>query len=184
MAIGLWIGIGVVAILIIMAIVYYNRFVVVENRIDNALSQIDVQLKRRADLIPDLVKTVKGYAKHEKEAIKEVTDSREKMMNADDRQGKMEADNQLQSALKSIFAIAENYPDLKANENFKELQNELTSTEDKIAYSRQFYNDTVLNYNNMIEKFPATIFAGVYGKQERDYLEIEESAKKKPNVSF
>lgn len=182
--IWLWVVLGIVGVLIIVFIVYYNRFVVLENRIDNALSQIDVQLKRRSDLIPNLIKTVKGYAKHEKEAINKVTDARKEMMGASGTQEKIQADNQLQSALKSIFAIAENYPDLKANENFKELQNELTTTEDKIAYSRQFYNDSVLEFNNMVEKFPGNVFAGIYGRSEKDYIEIESSERKKPEVNF
>ena len=127
---GMWILIGVLVAVAVVFFVYYNRFAVLSNRIDNSLSQIDVQLKRRADLIPNLIETVKGFAKHEKEAIKAVTDARKALVGAKSVEKKVAADRQLESALKSIFAIAEGYPDLKANQNFLELQRELTATED------------------------------------------------------
>ena len=148
------------------------------------MSQINVQLKRRADLIPNLIETVKGFAKHEKEAIKAVTEARKALLGAKGIEEKVKADNQLESALKTIFAIAEGYPDLKANQNFLELQRELTTTEDKVAYSRQFYNDSILAYNNMCQRFPANIFASIYGRKSRQYLQIAEAEKKLPKVSF
>jgi LemA protein len=152
----------VVAVILIIIAYYYNTIVVLSNRIDNAFSQIDVQLKRRNDLIPNLVSTVKGYAKHEKGAIDSVTKARENMMNAGNMADKMKASNQLSNALKSILALAENYPELKANQNFLHLQQELSDTESKIAYTRQFYNDSVLTYNNTVTTFPGVIFASIF----------------------
>ena len=163
---------------------YFNRFVLLGNRIDNSLAQINVQLKRRVDLIPNLIETVKGFAKHEKAAIKEVTDARKALVNATGVEEKVKADQGLEKALKTIFAIAEGYPDLKANTNFLELQRELAATEDKIAYSRQFYNDSILTYNNLCKTFPGVFFANLYGKRARKYLEIAESEKKKIDVKF
>src|SRR4030042_1589879 len=173
-----WIIIGVVAVIAIIFFYFFNRFAVLGNRIDNSLSQIDVQLKRRADLIPNLIETVKGYAKHEKGIIKEVTDARKALVSAGNIEAKVKANDQLQSALKKIFPLAENYPNLKANENFLELQRELATTEDKIAYSRQYYNDSILAYNDLCRTFPGTFFAGIYGKKKREYLQIAESEKK------
>lgn len=180
----LWLLIGLAVLFVIILISYFNRFAVLGNRIDNSLSQIDVQLKRRADLIPNLVETVKGYAKHEKGAIKEVTDARKALVSAEGIEKRVKANNQLQSALKTIFAIAENYPNLKANENFLELQRELTTTEDKISYSRQFYNDSILSYNTLCTTFPGTVFAGIFGKKSREYLQIAESERKPVKVEF
>lgn len=154
------------------------------NRIDNSLSQIDVQLKRRADLIPNLIETVKGFAKHEKEAIKAVTDARKALLSAKDVVGKVKADKQLESALKTIFAIAEGYPDLKANTNFLELQRELSSTEDRVAYSRQYYNDSILSFNNLCRTFPGVFFAGIFKKTPREYLQIAEAERKVVKVEF
>ncbi|MBS3094591.1 LemA family protein, partial [Candidatus Pacearchaeota archaeon] len=165
----LWILIGVLAIVVIIFFSYFNRFAVLSNRIDNSLSQIDVQLKRRADLIPNLIETVKGFAKHETAAIKAVTEARKALISAKGIEKKVKADNQLEGALKTIFAIAENYPDLKANTNFLELQRELSATEDKVAYSRQFYNDSILSYNNLCKTFPGIFFANLYGKKEKEY---------------
>lgn len=184
MIIGLWILIAIGALVIIIFASYYNRFIVLGNRIDNSLSQINVQLKRRADLIPNLINTVKGFAKHETAAIKAVTDARKVLMGAKGIEKKIKADNQLESALKTIFAIAEGYPDLKANTNFLELQRELTTTEDKVAYARQFYNDSILSYNNMCQQFPGVFFAGIYGKKPREYLKITEAEKKVVKVDF
>ena len=181
---ALWIIIVLIALIIIIFAGYYNRFIILGNRIDNSLSQINVQLKRRADLIPNLITTVKGFAKHEKEAIKAVTDARKALVGAKGIENKVKADNQLESALKTIFAIAEGYPDLKANQNFLELQRELTTTEDKVAYARQFYNDSILSYNNMCQRFPAVIFASLYGKKPRQYLQITEVEKKVVKVEF
>jgi LemA protein len=182
-----WLLIGLIGLIVIILIIfwsYFNRFATLGNRIDNSLSQIDVQLKRRADLIPNLIETVKGYAKHEKGIIKEVTDARTAMISAGNLEGKVKANDRLQTALKSIFALAENYPNLKANENFLQLQTELATTEDKIAYSRQYYNDSILAYNNLCKTFPGTFFAGIYGKKEREYLQITEAEKKNVEVKF
>ncbi len=184
LGIGLIVLIIVVVLLIIIMFSYYNRFVVLANRIQNSLAQINVQLKRRADLIPNLIETVKGFAKHEKAAIKAVTDARKALVGAEGIEKKVKANNQLESALKTIFAIAEGYPDLKANTNFLELQKELTATEDKVAYSRQFYNDSILAYNNMCEKFPGLIFAGIFGRKKKEFFKIEEVDKRLPKVSF
>ena len=180
LGIGLLLLIGLAGLLVIIFISYFNRFAVLGNRIDNSLSQIDVQLKRRADLIPNLVETVKGYAKHEKAAIKEVTDARKALVSATGVENKIKANNQLQSALKTIFAIAENYPDLKANTNFLELQRELTTTEDKISYARQYYNDSILSYNNLCTTFPGSIF----GRKPREYLKIAASERENVRVEF
>jgi len=181
---ALWIIIAIVVILAFVFFMYYNRFAVLSNRIDNSLSQIDVQLKRRADLIPNLLETVKGFAKHEKEAIKAVTEARKALVSAKDLVGKVKADRGLEGALGKLFAIAENYPDLKANTNFLELQRELSATEDKVAYSRQFYNDSILTYNNLCTTFPGAFFAKMYGRKEKEYLQIAEAEKKVVKVKF
>jgi LemA protein len=182
--IGLWIGIGIAVLLIIIFAGYYNRFTVLSNRIENSLGQINVQLKRRADLIPNLIETVKGFAKHEKDAIKSVTDARKALVGAKGIVDKVKADRTLESALGRLFAIAEGYPDLKANQNFLELQRELTSTEDKVAYSRQFYNDSILSYNNKCKTFPGNMFASIYGFKAKEYLQIAEAEKKVVKVDF
>ena len=177
----------IVLILVIVLLVflsYYNKIIRFENRIDNSWAQIDVQLKRRADLIPNLMETVKGYMKHEKEVLENVTKARSALMGAKSPQENIDADNMLTGALKSLFAVSENYPDLKANQNFMNLQDELTHTEDKIAYSRQHYNDTVLSFNNTIETFPGIIFAKRMGKKEREMLQIPEADRELPKVSF
>lgn len=184
MLIAFWILIILAVLLIFIFFGYFNKFAVLGNRIDNSLSQINVQLKRRVDLIPNLIETVKGFAKHEKAAIKTVTDARKALMNATGVEEKVKADQGLERALKTIFAIAEGYPDLKANTNFLELQRELAATEDKIAYSRQFYNDSILTYNNLCKTFPGVFFANLYGKRARKYLEIAESEKRKVDVKF
>jgi len=180
----LWILIIIVVLLIIIFANYYNRFVVLTNRIENSLGQIDVQLKRRADLIPNLVESVKGYVKHEKGAITAVTDARKALVGAKDLQGKVKANNVLEGALGKLFAIAEGYPDLKANTTFLELQRELTATEDRVAYSRQFYNDSILSYNNKCKTFPGNLFAGMYGFKEKEYIKIAEVEKKAVKVQF
>jgi len=179
-----WILIIIAIIIVFTFFIYYNRFVRLSNRIDNSLSQIDVQLKRRADLIPNLVESVKGFMKHEKAAIAAVTNARKALLGAKDIPGKVKANNQLESALKTIFAIAEGYPDLKANTNFLQLQNELTTTEDKVAYSRQFYNDSILAYNNSVKLMPGRFFAGMYGFKEKPYIQIAEAEKKPVKVNF
>ncbi|MEX0920033.1 MAG: LemA family protein [Candidatus Pacearchaeota archaeon] len=180
----LWWIIGIGILLVLIFIIYYNRFIVLENRIDNSLSQIDVQLKKRADLVPNLINSVKGYAKHEKGIMSEVTKARKAFMGAKTMQSKVEKGAELQNALKSILAVAENYPQLRANENFLHLQKELAAIEDKVAYARQHYNDSILIYNNLTKRFPGVMFAGIYGKSSKKYLEIPEEAKAVPNVEF
>lgn len=182
--IWLWVVAVLVALVVIAFIAYYNRFTVLENRIDNSLSQIDVQLKKRADLVPNLIETVKGYAKHEKSIMTEVTNARKALVSAKDISSKVKAGDQLQNALKSIFAIAENYPQLRANENFLHLQHELSAIEERVAYSRQYYNDSILSYNNSVETFPGVFFAKLYNKQERKMLQIAPKEREMPKVSF
>ena len=184
MLVIIWILIAVAAIIVLMFITYFNKFVILGNRIDNSLSQIDVQLKKRADLIPNLIETVKGYAKHEKGIMEKVTEARKAMMGAKDLVGRMKAGNVLESALGKLFAIAENYPQLKANENFLQLQSELSAIEDKIAYARQYYNDSTLSYNNSVQTFPGTLFASLFGKKQKEYLKMPEVQKAVPKVSF
>lgn len=174
----------IVLILVIYIIYQYNGLIRFRNRVKNAWSQIDVQLKRRADLIPNLVETVKGYAKHEKTVFENVTKARSSLMNAKTVQENAEANNMLTDSLKSLFAVAENYPELKASENFRQLQAQLSETEDKIAYSRQFYNDTVLMFNNKVQMFPSNILASLFHFTEAEYFEIAESDRAVPEVKF
>lgn len=184
------ITIGMILIVLIIVIVlliflsYFNRIIRLENRIDNSWAQIDVQLKRRADLIPNLMETVKGYMKHEREVLENVTKARSALMSAKTPQKNIEADNMLTGALKTLFAVAENYPNLKANENFIQLQDELSNTENKIAYARQHFNDSVLSFNNTIETFPGVVFARWMNKKEREMLQIPEAAREVPKVKF
>ena len=176
------IGIGAI---ILLGIVYiYNRLIVLRNRIDNAWSQIDVQLRRRYDLIPNLVEAVKGYAAHEKSTFEKVTEARASMASATTVAEQGQAQNMITQALKSLFAVAEAYPELKANENFKMLQEELSGTESKIAYARQFYNDTVMAYNTLIQSFPANTLAGMFGFTEREYFAMDEAAREPIKVQF
>jgi LemA protein len=179
-----WILIVVGIIVVIMFIYYYNRLVRLSNQVDNSLSQIDVQLKKRADLVPNLLSAVKGYMKHERAAISEVMEARKALVGAKSFEGKVKAGAQLESALKSIFAIAENYPQLKASENFMHLQQELATIEDKVAYARQFYNDGILDYNNTCTTFPGKMFASMYGKKEKPFLKITAEERAVPKVSF
>jgi LemA protein len=181
--------IGLIVLLIVVIILlwffsYYNRVIRYENRIDNAWAQIDVQLKRRADLIPNLMETVKGYMNHERGTLEAVTMARSAIITAKTPQESMDANNMLTGALKTLFAVAESYPDLKANQNFLQLQDELTHTEDKISYSRQHFNDSVLQFNNIIETFPGNIFANMMGKKTREMLQIPEASREVPKVSF
>lgn len=183
----LWIGIILLIIILFFVFVffgYYNRIIRLENRIDNSWAQIDVQLRRRADLIPNLMETVKGYMKHEREVLENVTKARSALMSAKSPQENINADNMLTGALKSLFAVAENYPDLKANQNFLNLQDELSNTENKIAYSRQHFNDSVLAFNNLIETIPGKWFAGMMNKKTREMLQIPEAAREVPQVKF
>jgi len=174
----------VLAVVLLFFAVKYNRFIVLRNRIDNAWAQIDVQLKRRYDLIPNLIETVKGYAKHEKKVFTEVTAARTAMMNATTLKEKAVANNQLTNTLKSLFAVAENYPKLEANQNFLMLQEELSGTESKIAYARQAYNDSVLSYNNGVEMFPGNIIAGMFNFKQREFFKTEGVEKAPVNVKF
>lgn len=180
----IWWIIGLAIFIALIFIFYYNRFIILENRIDNSLSQIDVQLKKRADLVPNLISSVKGYAKHEKGIMKDVTDARKAFMSAKTFEGKVKAGAELQNALRSILAIAENYPQLRANENFLQLQQELAAIEDKVAYSRQYYNDSILSYNNLTKKIPGALFASVYGKKAKKYFEIPAEERSVPKVNF
>lgn len=179
-----WIIIAIAALVVVIFFVYYNRFVRLSHQIDNSLAQISVQLKKRSDLIPNLLAAVKGYMKHEKKVITEVTNARKALLSATGVEDKMKAGNQLQSALKSIFAIAEGYPDLKANQNFLQLQQELSAIEDKVAYARQYYNDGIMSYNVMTNVVPGKWFASMYGFGKREYLKIPEAEKAVPKVEF
>lgn len=174
-----------IVIVVFVFISYFNKFVTLKNRIENSLAQINVQLKKRADLVPNLLESVKGYMKHEKSIILEVTKARKEMMAAGkDINKKVEANNKMESALKSIFALAENYPNLKANENFLQLQEEMSSIEDKVAYSRQYYNDNIMSFNTLTQKIPGMWFAKMYGFAGKKYLEIKESEKFVPKIKF
>jgi LemA protein len=180
----IWIIAGVAVILVLMFFMYYNKFAVLSNRIDNSLAQIDVQLKKRADLIPNLLETVKSYARYEKKVITEVTEARKALVGASDMKSKIKAGDRLQGALKTIFALSENYPNLKANENFLHLQQELSAIEDKVAYARQYYNDASLEYNNSVRVVPGKLFASMYGFKRKDYLQIKEEERAVPKVKF
>lgn len=173
----------ILGIIVLWIIIAYNMLVTLRNRIENSLSQIDVQLKRRYDLIPNLVETVKGYAKHEKSVFENVTKARSKLLTGDVNE-RIKADDQLTGALKSLFAVAENYPKLEASENFKMLQEELSGTESKIAYARQFYNDSILRLNETLQKFPTNIIAGMFSFKTKEYLKIEEKEAKAVKVKF
>ena len=179
-----WIILGVAAVLVLWVIAIYNGLIRLKNRVDEAWSDIDVQTKRRYDLIPNLVNTVKGYAAHEKEVFEKVTEARTRAMGAQSTADKAQAENMLSQTLKSLFAVAENYPDLKANENFLELQRELTDTEDKIQASRRFYNGNVRNFNIKIQVFPNNIFAGMLGFTSREFFEAEGGEKEAVKVEF
>lgn len=176
------IALAVIVVVFVWSI--YNGLVRARIRCREAWSGIDVQLKRRSSLIPNLVETVKGYAAHERETLENVTRARAMLDRAEGPRDAAQADNMLQAALRSLFAVAENYPDLKANENFLHLQRELTDTEDKIAYSRQFYNTNVANYNEKIQVFPNVILAGMFGFQPSEFYEAEEESRADVRVSF
>ena len=176
--------IAVVAIIVLFVINTYNTLVGLRNKVKDQWAQIDVQLKRRFDLIPNLVETVKGYAKHESDTLEAVVKARNTYLSASTPEAQMKADGELTQAITKLFALSEAYPELKANENFKQLQSELTSTEDKISYARQFYNDAVLNYKNKIEMFPSNIVAGMFNFKAEPFFEAEEAAKEVPKVQF
>jgi LemA protein len=176
----IWLIVAAVAILAIYVIYVFNRLVRTRNRVNNAWSQIDVQLRRRYDLIPNLVETVKGYASHERELFEEVTRARAQGQQASTVQDQASAENQLTFGLRRLIAVAENYPQLKANQNFLALQEELTSTESKIAFARQFYNDQVTILNNLVQSFPSNLVAGMFQFRTREFFEIEETAARGP----
>lgn len=188
MSLGIIIAVIVVVLLLLIVGAFaamYNGLVKSRNFVDNAWSQIDVQLKRRFDLIPNIVETVKGYASHEKETFENVTKARAAVMEAKTPHEVAEASNILTSTLKSLFAVAESYPDLKANTNFQDLQRQLKETEDKIAYARQFYNDTVTKYNNSIQTIPRNIVAKIAGFEKRELFEVTDSEERAaPQVKF
>ena len=169
-----------IGVLVIASVAFYNSLVNLRNRCENAWSQVDVQLRRRYDLIPNLVETVKGYAKHERETFQKVTEARNTAINAEGVKDQEKAENMLTGTLKSLFAVAENYPDLKANQNFLMLQEELAGTEGKIAYARQFYNDCVMKFNTKQQVFPTNMVANMFNFNERDYFEIEEPEARRP----
>ena len=180
----IWIVIGIVVLLVVVLVLIYNRLVRLRNRIDAAWSQIDVQLKRRYDLIPNLVETVKGYAAHERETLEAVIKARQQAVDARGIEDQAKAENFLTQTLRSLFAVAEAYPQLQANENFLALQEELTGTEGRIAFSRQFYNEQVLAYDNSIEVFPTNVIAGTFNFRPRAYFEAETASREPVNVDF
>ena len=185
MLIGLLVIIGIFVVLIMMVIGIYNGLVRLRNQVDNAWSQIDVQLKRRHDLIPNLVETAKGYMQHERGTFEAITEARSRAMGANNVADAAKAEGALTEALSKFMLVVENYPDLKANQNFLSLQETLTSTENKIAFARQGYNDQVLFYNNKIQMFPSNIIAGMFSFTKRDFFEIENEAEREvPKVSF
>ncbi len=180
----IWIILGVIVVIVALVFGIYNGLVTARNRVKEGWSGIDVQLKRRADLIPNLVETVKGYAKHEKDVFENVTKARSAMLGASSAKEAEAADNMLTGALKTLFAVAEAYPELKASDNFKQLQQELSDTETKVAASRQFYNANVLDYNTKIQTFPSMLIAGMFGFAPSDFFQATEEEKKAVTVKF
>src|SRR3712207_4573646 len=180
----LWVVLGIVVLLVLFLIWQYNSLVKLRNRIENAWAQIDVQLKRRYDLIPNLVETVKGYAAHERETLEAVIAARNRGIEASGPAEQAQAENVITGALRQLFALSEAYPDLKANQNFLNLQEELSGTESRIAYARQFYNDTVYRYNTKIQSFPSLVIAKRMGFREREYFEAGDDARGPVNVQF
>ncbi|MBQ3021155.1 MAG: LemA family protein [Bacilli bacterium] len=184
---GTIILIVVIAMVVLLVFWYfktYNALIELRNRKDDQFSQIDVQLKRRSDLIPNLVETVKGYAKHESDTLEEVIRARNEYNTARTNEDKMKASGEITQALNKLFALSEAYPDLKANTNFMSLQNDLKETEDKISVARQFYNDTVLTYNNKVETVPSNIVANIGGFKKSEFFQIDEASKEAPKVKF
>ncbi len=179
-----WIIVGIVVLLLVVILTIYNSLVKLRNRVDNAWGQVEVQLKRRYDLIPNLVETVKGYASHEKDTFEQVTQARAGAQAASGPAEQAGAENFLTSALRQLFAVAEAYPELRASENFASLQADLGETENKIAVSRQIYNDTVLTYNNKVQQVPTNIVAGITGFDAREFFEGGPEAQEAPQVSF
>ena len=182
--VALYIVAGVIALLLIVLGVSYDRFVRQRNLIRESWSNVDTELRRRYDLIPNLVNTAKGYAAHEKEIFEKVAEARNSAISAKSVPDQAQAENQITQALRQLFAVVENYPDLKANQNFLSLQEELTATEGRIAFARQFYNDTVLSYNNKVQQFPSRIVAGMFNFTPREFFQVEEAATGPVNVQF
>ncbi len=180
----MYIVIGIVVVLLFWLFITYNSLVTLRNRVREAWSQIDVQLKRRSSLIPNLMEAVKGYVKHEKGVLTEVTKARTALMDAKNPHEAAKADNMLTGALKSLFAVAEAYPDLKASENFKQLQEELSDTETKVAASRQFYNTNVLDLNNSLEQVPSAWIGSIFGFKKEDFFKASDEEKKEVEVKF
>ena len=183
----MWIAIIIIVIVVLIllwAVATYNSLVDFRNRVKDAWSQIDVQLKRRFDLIPNLVETVKGYTKHESETLEEVIKARNTYLSATLPEDQLKADGELTNAINKLFALSENYPDLKANQNFQQLQQELQQTEDKIAMARQFYNDIVMQYNNKIEMVPSNIIASLFKFKQEKFFEANETEKENVKVQF
>jgi LemA protein len=180
----LWIILGVVAVLVVALVLLYNRLVTLRNRVENAWAQVDVQLKRRYDLIPNLVETVKGYAAHERETFEAVTAARARAQAAQGPAEQGAAEGLLGQALGRLFAVAEDYPELQADENFRQLQDELAQTENRIAVSRQVYNDTVLTFNTAIQTVPGVLVAGPFGFSRKDFFEVEGETREAPRVAF
>ena len=178
----------ILIIIVVLIFIYlgstYNSFVVLRNRVKDQWAQIDVQLKRRFDLIPNLVETVKGYASHEKDTLEAVVKARNEYLSSDTPEGKIAANNDLNKVVTKLFALAENYPELKADTSFRELQTTLTETEDKISYARQFYNDVVMKYNNKVEVFPSNIVAGLFGFKTSAYFNATEEERENVKVKF
>ncbi|NMA95845.1 MAG: LemA family protein [Clostridiales bacterium] len=181
---ALWIILGVIVIIALYVIGVYNSLISMRNKVKNSWAQIDVQLKRRFDLIPNIVNTVKGYAEHEKETLERVVEARNKFTSASTPEDRMEANNELTRTLDRLMVVVERYPDLKANQGFIQLQGELSATEDKISFSRQFYNDIVMGYNTSIQRFPRNIVAGMFNFKEETFFEIDEASRQAPTVSF
>ena len=179
----LWAIAGILSFIVLYIVLTFNSLIMLRNRVDNALSQIDVQLKRRYDLIPNLVSSVKGYMKHEKGVLTEITKMRSSLISGSLSQ-KSKASDAISNALKTIFAVSENYPKLQASENFKMLQEELSGTESKIAFSRQFYNDNIMVLNNKVQQFPSNIIANVLNFKEREFFKTAESEKGPVKVEF
>ncbi len=183
-------GIALIVLVVLIVVIggylalTYNRLVGLRNRVETAWSQIDVQLKRRYDLIPNLVETVRGYASHERETLEAVIQARQQAIAAPDVEQRAQAENMLTGMLRQLFALSEAYPDLKANENFASLQDELTQTEEQIAFARRYYNERVLNYDNSIEMFPSNIVAGMFGFEEKPYFEAETESREPVQVDF
>ncbi|MDQ4108995.1 MAG: LemA family protein [Actinomycetota bacterium] len=171
---ALWIVLGILVVLMLAGVWFYNRLVTVRTRVDNGWSQIDVQLRRRADLVPNLVETVKGYAAHERQLFEQVTEARARSLGATGVTDQADAENHVTAGLRKLLAVVENYPDLKANQSFLALQEELIGTESKIAYARQFYNDQVMRLNTLIQSFPSWIVARASGFEQRPFFEIDE----------